>query len=256
MATPAWTPNDAPAVVEGKAAEAVAWQGTASQTAIPTTPPSAPARKPSVARPDEPPREPRERPAWLVPAAIAVVVLLLLGVVGGIYLATRGSAPGVVATKSPSPKATASPRVSPTPTNTGGPLAVPTYAPAAAAPVTNVAFCVQPTHVCGSNVAAADYTNCKLNGPCKVMVEIKFSTAQNATVGYNLRFFNRCTGVTTTLAGPSFVPTGFNRVDLQKVVTLPGGAKSAALVAVTTSPTAAASAPPPSGITHGPVCFS
>jgi len=75
------------------------------------------------------------------------------------------------------------------------------------------------------------------------MVEIKFSTAQNGTVGYNLRFFNRCTGVTTTLAGPSFVPTGFNRVDLQKVVTLPGGAKSAALVAVTTSPTAAASAP-------------
>ena len=243
MATPAWTPNDAPAIVEAKEAEAVAWQGTASQTALPTTPPSAPARKPSVARPDDAPREPRERPAWLVPAAIAVVVLLLLGIGGGIYLATRGSSPGVVATKSPSPKATASPRVSPTPTNTGGPLAVPTYAPAAAAPVTNVAFCIQPTHVCGSNVAAADYTNCKLNSSCKVMVEIKFSTVQNSKVAYILKFFDRCTGVTTNLPGPSFVPTGFNRVDLLKQVTLPTGSKSAALVAVTTNPTAAASAP-------------
>jgi hypothetical protein len=246
MATPAWTPNDAPAVVEAKEAEAAAWQGTASQPAIPTLPPSAPARKPTVDRPEEQarePREPRERPAWLIPAAIAVVVLLLLGIVGGIFLATRGGTPGGVATKSPSPRATASPRVSPTPTSTGGPLAVPTYAPAAAAPITNVAFCIQATHPCGSNVAAADYTNCKLTGPCKVMVEIKFSTVQNSKVAYILKFFDRCTGVTTNLPGPSFVPTGFNRVDLQKQVILPAGAKSAALVAVTTNPTAAASAP-------------
>ena len=245
MATPAWTPNDAPAVVEAKEAEGLAWQGTSSQIKVPTVPPPTPARKSAVARPEErEEREPRERPGWLVPAAIAVVVLLLLGIAGGIYLATRPSGNGGVATRSPSPAPTkATPKASPTPTTTGGLLAVPTYAPASTSPVTNVAFCVQPTHVCGSNVTSGEYTSCRLNSSCRVMVEIKFSTAQNSKVAYILKFFNRCTGVTTNLPGASFVPTGFNRVDLRAQVTLPSGAKSAALVAVTTNPSAAASAP-------------
>jgi hypothetical protein len=246
MATPAWTPNNAPAVVEAKEAEAQAWQGTSSQIKVPTIPPPTPARKSSVTRPEErAQREPGERPGWLVPAAIVVVILLLLGIAGGIYLATRPTGIGGVATRSPSPAPTkATPKASPSPTNTGGLLAVPIYAPATAGQITNVAFCVQPTHICGSNVATSDYTNCRLNSSCKVMVEIKFSAVQRTNVAYTLKFFDRCSGVTTDLPGANFTPPGFNRVDIQRVgVALPRGAKSGALVAVTKTPSVAASAP-------------
>jgi hypothetical protein len=189
----------------------------------------------------------------VLPAIIGVVILLLLGAGGGIYLFTRpGSGVGVVThtpTPAKSPKPSAKP--SPIPTSTGGgPQAVPTYAPASATPITSVAFCVATTHPC-VGLTAADYTNCRLGGPCKVMVEIKFSTQQTVKVAYVTNFFDRCTGVTTALPGGSFTPPppGFNRVDIQnqKVITLPTGVKSAALVAVTTSPAAAASAPLPLG---------
>ena len=119
---------------------------------------------------------------------------------------------------------------------------MPNYGPSAAAPVTSVAFCIQPDHPC-VGVNANDYTNCKLNSSCKVMVEMKFSSAQRGNVAYSLKFFDRCTGVTTDLPGTGYTPPGYTRVDLLKVVTLPSGAKSAALVAVTTSPAAAASTP-------------
>jgi hypothetical protein len=167
----------------------------------------------------------------------------LLGGAIGIYLKTRSSgSPVAHATPSPKTSPKASPKASPTPTNTGGALPVPSYGPAAATPVTNVAFCIQTTHPC-AGVNATDYTNCKLNGACKVMVEMKYSTPQNSKVGYTLKFFDRCTGTTTNLPGTSFTPTGFTRVDLLRVVTLPTGVKSGALVAVTNSPTVAASAP-------------
>jgi hypothetical protein len=233
MATPVWTPTGPVA-----GAPPVDVSSDTATTRPGTVPPSTPARKPSVARPDE--RERRERPGWLVPAAIGVVVLLLLGA-GGIYLATRGNPIGAVATQTPTPPKT-TPKTSPTPTNTGGPQAVPTYAPASATPITSVAYCIQSTHPC-QGVSSSDYTSCKLNSSCKVMVEIKFSTVQNGKVSYILKFFDRCAGTTTNLPGASFTPTGFNRVDLRAIVTLPSGARSAALVAVTTSPAAAASAP-------------
>ncbi|HVD47038.1 MAG TPA: hypothetical protein VNG70_07145 [Candidatus Limnocylindria bacterium] len=251
VATPAWNPSDSPAA---KAAvtepEIQAWTGgalpAASDTEAPrtsTVPPPTPARKPSVARPDD--REPRERPGWLVPAAIVVVILLLIGIGGGIYLATRGNTPGGVATNTPkaTPKATAktTPKTSPSPT-TGGPQTVPNYGPASAAPVTSVAFCVQTTHPC-QGLDAAQYTNCKLGSSCRVMVEMSYSSPQRTNVSYTLKFFNRCTGVTTDLPGANFTPNGFTRVDLQKQVTLPTGAKSAALVAVSKNPAVAASAP-------------
>ena len=234
MATPVWTPTGP---VAGAPVDFT------TETAAPkpaTVPPPTAARRPSV-----PPqsRAPRERPSWLIPAAIAVLVLLLLGGAIGIYLKTRPSS-GPIAHATPSPKTSpkASPKSSPTPTNTGGTLPVPTYAPASVTPVTSVAFCIQTTHPC-QGVNAVDYTNCKLNAQCKVMVEMKFSTPQNASVGYTLKFFDRCTGTTTNLPGTSFKPTGFTRVDLLKVVTLPTGVKSGALVAVSNSPAVAASAP-------------
>jgi hypothetical protein len=174
-----------------------------------------------------------------LPAIIAAVLIVLLAGTG-IFLATRGGSP--TAQASPTPSAKGSPKASPTPTNSGGPQAVPAYAPTATAPVTNVAFCVQPSHPCQGFVAS-DYPSCKINGPCKVAVEIKFSTVQRGNVAFTLKYFDRCTGTTTDLPGGNFTPPGFNRVDIDKVVSLPTGAKSAALVAVTTTPAVAASAP-------------
>jgi hypothetical protein len=177
----------------------------------------------------------------LIPAIIGLIIVLLLGG-GGIYLLTRPGSGGAVATHTPSPGVKPTPKQSPTPTGTGGLQTVPTYAPAAAAPITSVAFCIASTHPC-VGLTAADYTNCRLSGGCKVMVEIKFSTPQSGKVAYITNFFDRCTGVTTPLPGGNYTPAGFTRVDIQRVLTLPAGSKSAALVAVTTSPTAAASAP-------------
>jgi hypothetical protein len=178
----------------------------------------------------------------MIPAIIGVVILLLLGGGGGFYLLTRPGSGVSVTTHTPSPSGKPTAKASPTPTSSGGPQAVPNYAPAAATPITSVAFCIATTHPC-VGLIAADYTNCKMNSSCKVMVEIKFSTPQKGKVAYITNFFDRCTGTTTPLPGGNYTPTGFTRVDIQRVLTLPAGAKSAALVAVTTSPTAAASAP-------------
>jgi hypothetical protein len=179
----------------------------------------------------------------MLPAIIGIVILLLLGGGGGLYLLTRPhTGAGPVATHTPSPGKSPKPTPKTSPTPTGGTQAVPTYAPASATPVTSVAFCIPTVHPC-AGLTAADYTNCKLNGSCKVMVEIKFSTPQSGKVAYITNFFDRCTGTTTPLPGGNFTPSGFTRVDIQRVLTLPTGSKSAALVAVTTSPASAASAP-------------
>jgi hypothetical protein len=239
MATPVWTPTGP---VAGAPVDIT------TETAAPrpaTVPPPTPARRPSTPPENRPPRE---RPSWLIPAAIALLVLLLLVGAIGIYLKTRPTTGTPVAHATPSAKTSpktspkATPKASPTPTNGGGALPVPTYAPSSATPVTSVAFCIQSTHPC-AGVSASDYTNCKLNSSCKVMVEMKYSSPQNGQVGYTLKFFDRCTGTTTNLPGTSFTPSGFTRVDLLKVVTLPSGSKSAALVAVTNSPAVASSAP-------------
>jgi hypothetical protein len=137
-----------------------------------------------------------------------------------------------VATHTPTPAKSPKPtaKATPTPTNGGGLQAVPTYAPASATPVTSVVFLPD--------------TTCKLNSACRVDVEMKYSSAQSGTLGYVLKFFDRCTGTTTSLPGRSFKPSGgFIRADPGfQTVTLPA-AKSAALVAVSTTPAAAASAP-------------
>jgi hypothetical protein len=170
-----------------------------------------------------------ERPSWMMPAIIAVAILVLLAIGGGIFLATRGgTTTGGTPTSSPSSKQ--SPKASPTPT-IAGPQAVPPYAPASAAPITSVAFQPEPD------------TSCQLNGACKVSVEIKFSTPQSGNIAYTLKFFDRCTGKTTDLPGNGFTPPGFTTVDITTAnVQLPP-AKSAGLVAVTTTPSVAASPP-------------
>ena len=202
-----------------------------------------PARKPTVAR-KPPAGGPAERPSWLIPAVIAVVLLLLLGT-GGFILAHRGSStPGGTATASPSPKTSpkASPKASPT---TQGPLAVPNYGPASAAPITSVIICstATPCNIPGS--AAETATNCELTS-CKVEVGIYFSGPQRVPVSYIIKFFDRCTGTTTDLPGPNaYTPPGYNIVIPTDhwSVSIPSGVKSGAVVAVAQQPTVAASAP-------------
>ncbi|HEY2597560.1 MAG TPA: hypothetical protein VGJ79_03685 [Candidatus Dormibacteraeota bacterium] len=218
VATPSWTPNVAPDL-------AVA--GVAAETAAPVVP-SAPARRPSTTRP--PDRDSSDRPAWMLPAIIGVVILLLLGAGGGIYLLTRPHSGISGVTHTPSPGKSPKPTPKTTPTPAGGLQTVPTYAPASAPPVQSVVFLPD--------------TTCKINSTCRVDVEMKYSSAQSGPLGYILKFFDRCTGTTTSLPGRSFTPTeGFIRADPGfQTVTLPA-AKSAALVAVSTTPAAAASAP-------------
>lgn len=167
----------------------------------------------------------------MIPAIIAVVVILLVGV-GAVVLLGHGKSPGATAGHSPSPKASPKTTASPSPSAPQGPLAVPNFGPATAAPITGIAFLTD----------AAD-TSCTINGSCKVTVEMKFSTPQHSDVAYTLKFFDRCTGTTTDLPGSHFAPPGFTRVDITSVVTLPTGSKSAAIVAVSTTPGVTASAP-------------
>ncbi len=233
--TPAWTPGPPGGVLTPTAAStsvpAPAPAQAASYVTTPPEPARAPARQTSVARRPAGGGIVSERPSWMIPAIIGVVVILLLGVTGTIIVLGHRSSPGPTATHSPSPKTSPKASASASPTQQG-PLAVPNYGPATSAPVTGIAFLTD----------AAD-TSCTLNGSCKVTVEMKFSTAQHSDVAYTLKFFDRCAGTTTDLPGNHFTPPGFIRVDITAVVNLPTGAKSAALVAVSTTPGVAASAP-------------
>ncbi len=228
---PAWTPGPAGGVTTPPAQTTSAPAPAPAYVTTPPAPARTPTREPSVARKPAGGGTPSQRPAWMIPAIIAVVLILLVGVGGTIVLLGRGHS-GATASNSPSPKTSPKPTASPSPSAPQGPLAVPSYGPATAAPVTGIAFLTD----------AAD-TSCAVNGPCKVTVEMKFSTAQHADVAYTLKFFDRCTGTTTDLPGNHFTPPGFIRVDITSVVSLPTGAKSAAIVAVSTTPAVTASAP-------------
>src|SRR6266850_1084246 len=243
-----WTPVEPPVWKPGGAAPATGMGTSAPVAPPPEAPPlrapiSAPARKPTVAR------RPAgggtsNRPSWLVPAIIAVVLILLLGTAGGIILARNNSNGGPVGQTSPSPGATTSPRTSPnaTPSAQGGPRAVPTYAPVSADPVKSLQYCSPSTPCNISGQPPETATSCDLGAACHVEVAIAFSSPQRTAVGFSLKFFDRCTGVTTDLPGPNpFTPPGYTLVILDKNVTLPTGVKSGALVAVSTTPAVAAS---------------
>ena len=75
-----------------------------------------------------------------------------------------------------------------------------------------------------------------------------FSTSQKSVpVSYTLKFFNRCTGVTTDLPGAqTTTPASGYIVSVPTdhlTVRIPSGVKSGALVAVSQTPAVAASAP-------------
>jgi hypothetical protein len=255
------TPTPAPSPTYAAAAGAGAASVTPTPAPSPTyapapaplfvpTPAPTPARMPTVARRPAG-RGSSERPTWLIPAIIAVVLILLLGI-GGVVIASRSGSSKGTASTSPtaktSPKASpqtspkASPGTTPAPK---GPLAVPNFGPAAAAPITSVIICstATPCKISGSPPEIA--TACDLSA-CHVEVGIYFSSAQKVPVSYVLKFFDRCTGTTTDLPGPNaYTPPAYLIViPVEKwPVTLPSGVKSGALVAVAQQPAVAASAP-------------
>ena len=199
-------------------------------------------------------REPSERPGWLIPAAVAVVVLLLLGIGGFVLVSSRNhpSGGGPVAQTSPSPKATGSPKTSPaqSPSPTGkSPLAVPTtFGPASADPITKVQFCTT-ANSCPIQQGTPNETGtaCDLN-KCTVEVAVYFSSPQKSVpVAYNLKFFDRCTGQTTDLPGPTSTTGSVGWIVIIPSdhwgVNIPSGVKSGALIAVAQKPSVAASAP-------------
>jgi hypothetical protein len=217
------------------------------------TPAPVPARKPSVPRP--PSRGGgglSERPPWLIPAAVAVAIVVLLGIFGVMVLANRNSGSGTSqvhptpsAHSSATPKT--SPRTSPSPTNKG-PLAVPTFAAATTDPVSRVQICspATPCNIPGASAETA--TNCELSS-CKLEVAIYFTSVQKSVAySYVLKFFDRCSGQTTDLPGPNSATTPSSGYIVAIPsdhwnVNLPGGVKSGALVAISQSPAIAASAP-------------
>jgi len=211
----------------------------------PTNPPIPRQTVPRPPRQSEPP----ERPGWLVPAAVAAVVILLLGIFGVVVLPRLTGGKGPVASNtSPSshPSGTSKPSPGTTPTG-GGPQTVPSYGPATAAPVSKIQICTTgaPCSIPGSSAETGSV--CDL-ASCKVEVAIYFTAVQKSVqVSYTLKFFDRCTGLTTDLPGTkTTTPSSGWIVAIPTdhlLVNIPGGVKSGALVAVSDQPAVAASAP-------------
>ena len=277
LETGQWTPGPAPAgrvsssewtgeatpVPAPVPAEFIVPQGAATSTAAPVTSPPiarapapapapAPARKTAAAWPSS--SLLTERPPWLIPAAIAVVVLLLLGI-GGFALASRGNSSRPQANTSPHP--TASPKASASPTGVAL-LPVPDFGPAANPPLTAVKFCT-PSAPCvfGAGVPPATDTNCTLGGSCHVDMAAFWNGNTVTTMTFTIEFFSRCNnpGNTSTVV---FQRTSQNVARFRPIydpapaggfaLTLPSGVKAAALVAIADiGVVKAASAPFPLG---------
>ena len=264
---PTWTPIEAPVWTPGESIPPetlgtgiAAMAPVAEPPPAPPATPAAPVGPAPVATPFEPPvRRPSvprpspsglqgERPPWLIPAAVAAAIVVLLGVFGVIVFAGRGASNNHnVAQNSPTAHPSGSPHASPTSSpSSKTPQTVPSFAPASADGLTKVQICTTATP-CKIAVGIADETAtaCDLNS-CTVEVAIYFSSGQKVPVHYNLKFFDRCSGLTTDLPGPpAYTPPGYAVVIPRDhwQVSLPAGVKSGALVAVTDQPGTAASVP-------------
>src|SRR5437868_1125123 len=132
---PTWKPGEtvpAEPLGAGVATETRAAAPAAAPTPVRTPTPVPAARQPAPRPPFRRGGPLSERPPWLVPAAVAVAIVLLLGIVGVVILNRGGSTPTAQVHTTPSPHATSTPKTSPgaSPTATGHtPQTVPTYAP-------------------------------------------------------------------------------------------------------------------------------
>jgi hypothetical protein len=254
-----WTPVEQPAWKPGEAipAEPLGTGVAVFDTPrVPTAPP--PSRTPTVPPPVRRPAVPRppvggggilvDRPPWLLPAAVAVVIILLLGIVGIKLLSSRGGGSPIAQT-SPSAHASGSPHATPSasPSNKG-PLAVPTtFGPASADPVKSIQICTaaSPCNIPGSSAETG--SSCDLSS-CKLEVALYFTAVQKSTpVSYTIKFFDRCSGQTTDLPGAGTTTPASGYIVAIPTdhlsVSIPSGVKSGAIVAVSQTPAVAASAP-------------
>jgi len=233
---PGMGPTSAPAPVAAPLAAPVA---PATRT---TPPPTAPARKPYVPRPPSSGGRPSERPPWLIPAAVAAAIVVLLGIFGVIVLAGRGNNPVGQVHTTPSAHPSSSPKASPSP-SASAIHEVPTLAPATAGQVKAVQFCTTSTPCPFTNDKD---TVCTLGGSCAVDVGVIFTSAYTGKYSYDIMYFDRCTGeAPATLLSHPDSSTGFTIGEPAALLNLqlPTGAKSAALFVVTRTPAVAQSAP-------------
>src|SRR5437588_785044 len=165
---PTWKPGEtvpAEPLGAGVATETRAAAPAAAPTPVRTPTPVPAARQPAPRPPFRRGGPLSERPPWLVPAAVAVAIVLLLGIVGVVILNRGGSTPTAQVHTTPSPHASGTPKTSPgaSPTTTGHtPQTVPTYAPASADAVNKVQICTAaaPCNIPGG--PAENATTCDL----------------------------------------------------------------------------------------------
>jgi len=277
IVAPAWPGDDVPAPAAPEAAPRPTYptpapvpapELTASYLEASAPAPAPPAERqpssPPVPRAPENVRRPSaprlggagflsDAPAWLVPAAIAVVVLLVLGIAAAAFL-SHGKSTSTAGTSSPS--TTSSPHASPkgtaSPGSTQTPQAVPSFGPLTGGPIAFVQFC-SPATPCSKYFNPPEMlTSCTLDAGCKVEVAIYY-TAQQTTgsASYVIEFVDRCKtqNNVTELPGPAQDPLPGRSVIIPGdsnglwAITLPAGVKSGALVAVTTTSPAVASPP-------------
>jgi hypothetical protein len=191
-----------------------------------------------------------ERPPWLVPGAVAVIIVLLLGIGGVKLLSSRSTgSPTAQTTSSPSGHPSGSPRSTPSSLPSGhGPLAVPTtYGPSSADPVKSINICSveSPCNIPGASAETGSV--CDVSS-CKLEVAMYFTAVQKSTrISYIIKFFDRCTGQTTDLPGAATTTPSTGYIVAiptdHLVVNIPNGVKSGALVAVAQTPAVAASPP-------------
>src|SRR5438093_552064 len=218
---------------------------------VPAAPAEAPSRPPSVPRPRREAGAASERPSWIIPDAVAGVVIILLGIFGVVVLPRlTGGNNNTASVTSPSPHATGTPKGSPSASPTGGGgrvQTVPTYAPLSAAPVSRLQICTPASPCDIPGEAAESATACDLSS-CRVEVAFYFTAVQKSVpISYTLKFFDRCTGQTTDLPGTkATTPASGWIVGIPNdnlAVSIPRGVKSGALVAVSQQPAVAASPP-------------
>ena len=257
-AQPMWTPMEHPVWKPGEGVPAEPLGSgvvVVEPPRVPTNPPAPtttppPVRRPTVARPTARGGALSERPAWLIPGAVAAVIVILLGIVGFVALSHRGGGPVTGQTHtSPTPHGTTSPHATPSASPTGGktPLAVPNYGAASADPVKSIQICIaaNPCNIPGSTPESGSV--CDLSS-CKLEVALYFTAVQKSVpVSFTLKFFDRCTGQTTDLPGAgTTTPASGYIVAIPTdhlLVNIPKNVKSGALVAVAQTPAVAASVP-------------
>src|ERR1700694_1565108 len=242
VGAPVWKPGEVvpPGMGSSSAPEPFAAPGSAATQTAP--PPSTPVRKPYVPRPASSRGVLSERPPWLVPAAVAVAIVLLLGIVGVIVLAGRGHNPVGQVHTTPSAHPSSSAKASPTP-STGTIHEVPTLAPATAGAVKPVQFCTTSTPCPFTNDKD---TACTFGGSCAVDVGVIFPSAYTGKYSYDIMYIAGCTGdAPTALLSHPDKSTGFTIGEPPALLNLqlPTGAKSVALFVVTRTPAVAQSAP-------------